>query len=119
LFWCPASEVRGLSQHALTRTSEAKGHQQAYDSSAAFDLKSLNEAAASGAATSNRRHWLERPVGIPSHSKFQAFCLGLAATVCYRDCIASRLDRPDIIGDPDFILIGNWPRFARAPTEPN
>jgi hypothetical protein len=29
---CPASEVRDTSQHPLTRTSEAKGHSQVYDS---------------------------------------------------------------------------------------
>jgi hypothetical protein len=33
----------------------------------------------------------------------------LAATVCYRIIIASKLAQPDIIiiGDPDWILIGN------------
>src|SRR5437763_2937721 len=34
--WCPASEVRDTSLHPLARTPEAKGHYQAYDSSAAF-----------------------------------------------------------------------------------
>jgi hypothetical protein len=53
---CPASEVRNTLQQSLIRTSEAKGHKQHYDSSAAFDLKFLNEMAASGAGTSNRRH---------------------------------------------------------------
>jgi hypothetical protein len=33
---CPASEVRDTSQHALTRTSEAKGHSLVFDSSAAY-----------------------------------------------------------------------------------
>src|SRR5215469_14975472 len=33
---CPASEVRDTSPHVLTRTSEAKGHEQPYASSAAF-----------------------------------------------------------------------------------
>src|SRR5262249_49124660 len=34
--WCPAAEVRDTWLHARTRTSEAKGHQQVYGSSAAF-----------------------------------------------------------------------------------
>jgi hypothetical protein len=34
------------------------GVSKAYDSSAAFDLKSLNELAACCAGTSNRRHWV-------------------------------------------------------------
>src|SRR5215211_6935205 len=52
---CPASAVRDTWQHPLTRTSEARGHQQAYVS-AALDLKFLNEIAAGGVGTSNRRH---------------------------------------------------------------
>src|SRR5512133_1507810 len=35
--WCPDSEVRQTLQHALMRTSESKGHQLAYDSSAPFE----------------------------------------------------------------------------------
>src|SRR5215204_7373332 len=50
---CRASEVRDTSQHLLTRTSDARA--LAYSSSAAFDLKFLNELAASPAGTSNRR----------------------------------------------------------------
>jgi hypothetical protein len=53
---CPASEVRDTLQHLLTRTSEAIGHYQIFDSNAAFDLKFLEEIAAGGAGTSNRRH---------------------------------------------------------------
>ncbi len=34
------------------------GVSKTYDSSAAFDLKSLNELAACRAGTSNRRHWV-------------------------------------------------------------
>jgi hypothetical protein len=39
---CPLSEVRDTSPHAPSRTSESHGHWQVYDSSAAFDLTSLN-----------------------------------------------------------------------------
>ena len=54
-----------LSSH-LSRTSESKGHEQTYDSSAAFDLKFLYGLAATSAGTSNRRH---RPVRLsrPHH----------------------------------------------------
>src|ERR1700730_13632235 len=40
---CPLSEVRAPLPHALSRTSESHGHEQTYNSSAAFDLKFLNE----------------------------------------------------------------------------
>src|SRR2546421_11416709 len=53
---CPASEVRNTLQHPLTRTSEAKGHEQLLDPGAAFDLKFLFEFAAGAVGTSNRRH---------------------------------------------------------------
>jgi hypothetical protein len=56
LCWCPASEVRETLQQPLTRTSEATGHEQGYDLSAALDLKFLTGIAASGAGTSKRRH---------------------------------------------------------------
>src|SRR5258705_4951104 len=39
---CPVSEVRDTSQHALTRTSETKGHWQLSDSSAAFRFEVPN-----------------------------------------------------------------------------
>src|SRR5882757_6804785 len=38
----PVSEVRDTPQHALTRTSETKGHLQHYDSSAAFRFEVPN-----------------------------------------------------------------------------
>src|SRR6185369_13060498 len=38
----PVSEVRDTSQHTLPRTSETKGHWQAYDSSAAFRFEVPN-----------------------------------------------------------------------------
>src|SRR5262249_57034027 len=44
----------------MTRTSEAKGHEQVYASRAAYDLKFLDKLAAGGAGTSNRRHWPKR-----------------------------------------------------------
>src|SRR5262245_31338544 len=40
--WCPASEVRHTSPHPFARTSEAKGHQLLYDSSAAFRFEVPN-----------------------------------------------------------------------------
>src|SRR5262249_41557542 len=43
-------------QHLLRRTSEAKGHSPIYGAGALFDLKFLDEFAAGGAGTSNRRH---------------------------------------------------------------
>src|SRR6266581_6293557 len=39
---CPVSEVRDTLQHALTRTSETKGHSQLYGSSAAFRFEVPN-----------------------------------------------------------------------------
>src|SRR5262249_49108412 len=39
---CPVSEVRDTPQRALTRTSETKGHQPLYDSSAAFRFEVPN-----------------------------------------------------------------------------
>jgi hypothetical protein len=44
-------------RHPLTRTSEATGALEAYDSSAAFRFEvPKNEFAAAGVGTSNRRH---------------------------------------------------------------
>src|SRR5690242_10347738 len=40
--WCPLSEVRAPLPRSRSRTSESYGHQQIYDSSAPFDLKSLS-----------------------------------------------------------------------------
>src|SRR5262245_31475003 len=40
--WCPVSEVRDTPQHTLTRTSETKGHQQLFYSSAAFRFEVPN-----------------------------------------------------------------------------
>src|SRR5262249_28265402 len=45
--WCPDSEVRQALQHPLMRTSESKGHQQIYDSSAALNPKFATSLAAS------------------------------------------------------------------------
>jgi hypothetical protein len=38
---CPGSDVRIPLQHPLVRTSEPKGHQQAYDTGVALDLRFL------------------------------------------------------------------------------
>src|SRR6266511_3211419 len=41
--WCPDSEVRKhAAAHILMRTSESKGHQQLYDSSAPFEPEVRN-----------------------------------------------------------------------------
>src|SRR5262249_37167597 len=53
---CPVSEVRNSAQHPLILTSETKGHQQLYDSSAASRFEVPIRVCCSGVGTSNRRH---------------------------------------------------------------
>jgi len=53
---CPVSEVRDTLRHSLTRTSETKGTSKHMILVPLFDLKFLNELAASAVGTSNRRH---------------------------------------------------------------
>src|SRR5262245_41170864 len=51
--YCPSAPLPKFVMHRRTsvRTSEAKGHEQVYDCSAAFDLKFLDELAAAAAGT--------------------------------------------------------------------
>ena len=52
----PVSEVRETPAAHSDTSFGNKGHQQLYESSAAFDLKFLAEVAATAVGTSNRRH---------------------------------------------------------------
>src|SRR6476469_7112196 len=79
------TEVRDTLRHSLKRTSETKGHSQLYGSSAA-DLTSLNERAAGGVGTSNRRHY-----GALSTSQ-QAFgSLDICGPACGFECSSRML----------------------------